>query len=113
MALQDLVGWIAASLVLATFSARSMVPLRALAVGSNVAFVGYAYMAGLWPILLLHSIMLPLNAQRLRQAIVGRTADAQDAAADRPEHRSIAIAANSNFDPAPAEPPPAPPLTSA
>jgi hypothetical protein len=98
MALQDLVGWIAASLVLATFSARSMVPLRALAVGSNVAFVGYAYMAGLWPILLLHSIMLPLNAQRLRQAIVGRTADAQDAGADRPEHRCMAIAANDNLE---------------
>jgi hypothetical protein len=98
MALQDLVGWIAASLVLATFSARSMVPLRALAVGSNVAFVGYAYMAGLWPILLLHSIMLPLNAQRLRQAIVGRTADAPDADAARPEHRFAVIAANDNLE---------------
>ena len=99
MAFQDLVGWLAASLVLATFSARSMVPLRALAVGSNVAFVGYAYMAGLWPILLLHSIMLPLNAQRLRQEIVGgRAAGAPDARADRPEHRFIVIAANDNWE---------------
>jgi hypothetical protein len=98
MALQDLVGWIAASLVLATFSARSMVPLRALAVGSNVAFVGYAYMAGLWPILLLHSIMLPLNAQRLRQAIVGRTADVPDVVPARPELRFATIAANDNLE---------------
>jgi hypothetical protein len=98
MALQDLVGWLAASLVLATFSARSMVPLRALAVGSNVAFVGYAYMAGLWPILLLHSIMLPLNAQRLRQAMAGGAANASDAGADRPERRVIVIAANDNWE---------------
>jgi hypothetical protein len=42
--------------------------------------------------------MLPLNAQRLRQAIVGRTADAQDAGADRPEHRCMAIAANDNLE---------------
>src|SRR5712671_6163532 len=98
MALQDLVGWIAASLVLATFSARSMVPLRALAVGSNVAFVGYPYMAGLWPILLLHSIMLPLNAQRLRQAMVRRAANAPDAGPDRPERRFAAMAANDNLE---------------
>jgi hypothetical protein len=98
MALQDLVGWLAASLVLATFSARSMVPLRALAVGSNVAFVGYAYMAGLWPILLLHSIMLPLNAQRLRQAMAGGAANASDAGADRPKHRFVAISANDNWE---------------
>ncbi|HVI04896.1 MAG TPA: hypothetical protein VM711_02230 [Sphingomicrobium sp.] len=69
MAFQDLVGWLAAALVLATFSARSMVPLRAIAVSSNVAFVAYASMAGLWPVLLLHVVMLPLNVARLRQEI--------------------------------------------
>ena len=95
MAFQDLVGWLAAALVLATFSARTMVPLRALAVGSNVAFVAYAYMAGLWPVLLLHAVMLPLNAARLRQGIAGGSAEIAEVPADRAPHRHIA-AANDN-----------------
>ena len=70
MALQDLTGCIAAILVFATFSAKRMVPLRTLGVASNVAFVAYASMAGLWPILLLHSILLPMNLVRLKQVLL-------------------------------------------
>jgi hypothetical protein len=69
MALADLIGWVAAGLVLATFCAKRMASLRALAIVSNIAFVVYGYAAGLWPILVLHSIMLPLNVLRLREAL--------------------------------------------
>jgi cell shape-determining protein MreD len=65
----DALGYLAAALVLATFTARSMVALRALAIGSNIAFIAYGLSAALWPILLLHSIMLPLNLLRLREAL--------------------------------------------
>lgn len=65
----DALGYLAASLVLATFCAKKMVPLRALAIASNIAFVAYAFVAGLGPILLLHSVMLPLNILRLREAL--------------------------------------------
>lgn len=65
----DGLGYIAASLVLATFTAKSMVALRALAIASNIAFIAYAVSASLWPILLLHSIMLPLNLVRLRETL--------------------------------------------
>ena len=65
----DALGYVASSLVLATFTARSMVALRALAIGSNLAFIAYSLSAALWPILLLHSIMLPLNLVRLREAL--------------------------------------------
>ena len=65
----DALGYLAASLVLATFCAKKMVPLRALAIASNIAFVAYAFFAGLGPILLLHSVMLPLNILRLREAL--------------------------------------------
>ena len=58
----DALGYLAASLVLATFCAKKMVPLR-------VAFVAYSFVAGLGPILLLHSVMLPLNILRLREAL--------------------------------------------
>ena len=65
----DALGYLAASLVLATFCAKKMVPLRALAIASNIAFVAYAFFAGLGPILLLHSVMLPLYILRLWEAL--------------------------------------------
>jgi CRP/FNR family transcriptional regulator, cyclic AMP receptor protein len=65
----DALGYVASSLVLATFTAKSMVGLRTLAIGSNIAFIAYSLSAALWPILLLHSIMLPLNLIRLREAL--------------------------------------------
>jgi hypothetical protein len=65
----DAFGYFAASLVLATFCARSMVTLRLLGITSNIAFMTYAGMAHLWPILLLHAVMLPLNLQRLRDCL--------------------------------------------
>jgi hypothetical protein len=68
MTITDGTGYFAASLVLATFCARQMVSLRALAIASNLAFIAYALAAHLWPILTLHSIMLPLNVIRLREA---------------------------------------------
>ena len=70
----DALGYLAASFVLATFCAKTMVPLRAIAIASNIAFVAYALCAGLGPILLLHAIMLPVNILRLREALGSRTA---------------------------------------
>jgi hypothetical protein len=64
----DALGYVAAGLVLATFCAKSMVLLRVLAISSNLAFIGYGYCAGLWPILCLHMLMLPLNLVRLYEA---------------------------------------------
>jgi hypothetical protein len=65
----DALGYLAASLVLATFCAKKMVPLRAPAIVSNIAVVAYAFVAGLGPIRLLHWVMLPLNILRLREAL--------------------------------------------
>lgn len=69
MAINDLIGCIAATLVLATFCTKRMVQLRALAIVSNVAFVAYGYRAGLFPILFLHITMLPINVFRLQQEL--------------------------------------------
>jgi hypothetical protein len=65
----ELLGYLASSLVLMTFSVRSMALLRLLALLSNVAFVGYAWTAGLAPVLLLHTMLLPLNLWRLWQEV--------------------------------------------
>ncbi len=66
----ELLGYGAAGLVLATFSVRSMTALRAMAIASNLLFIGYAALADLRPVaLLLHALLLPLNALRLAQAM--------------------------------------------
>jgi CRP/FNR family cyclic AMP-dependent transcriptional regulator len=58
-------GYLASLLVLATFCMRDMASLRVLAIASNLAFIGYATLAGLQPILLLHAVLLPMNLWRL------------------------------------------------
>jgi hypothetical protein len=63
-------GYFAASLVFATFCTKRMISLRSLAIGSNIAFIGYGYLGELWPILILHAALLPLNVHRLRQAVL-------------------------------------------
>jgi CRP/FNR family transcriptional regulator, cyclic AMP receptor protein len=71
----DLVAaWVAAVLVFSSFFMRTMTPLRVVAISSNVAFIGYALLGlvygvfgRVYPILVLHSSLLPLNVLRLRQ----------------------------------------------
>lgn len=60
-------GYLASALVFATFYMRTMLPLRIVAIVSNVAFITYALIDGLTPILILHGALLPLNLLRLLQ----------------------------------------------
>jgi CRP/FNR family transcriptional regulator, cyclic AMP receptor protein len=46
-----------------------MVALRSLAIVSNLAFIGYAALAHIYPVLLLHALLLPVNPSRLSQAL--------------------------------------------
>jgi len=66
---REAVGYLASSLVLAAFCVRDMVPLRALAIGSNLAFITYGWRAELRPVLLLHLVLLPTNIIRLSQLL--------------------------------------------
>lgn len=63
----DLLGYTASALVLATFCMRGMLSLRVLAIASNVAFIAYAALAGIHPVLVLHALLLPMNALRLAE----------------------------------------------
>ncbi|WP_342130942.1 Crp/Fnr family transcriptional regulator [Hydrogenophaga sp. OTU3427] len=63
----ELLGWAAASLVLLSFSLKTMVALRVAAIASNVAFFSYGLAAGLVPVMVLHGLLLPLNLWRLHQ----------------------------------------------
>ena len=70
----QVLAWIASSLVFASFFMKTIMPLRAVAIASNVVFIGYALFGlhfGIFdkvlPILILHLSLLPLNILRLRE----------------------------------------------
>lgn len=67
MSTVDVFGWIAGALVLATFCLRTMIPLRGVAIASNIAFVAYGVMASTLPIVVLHLALLPMNLLRLQE----------------------------------------------
>src|SRR6266487_7209696 len=67
-------AWVAALLVFSSFFMKTIIPLRVVAITSNVAFVMYALLGlkygifgRVYPILVLHSSLLPLNVLRLRE----------------------------------------------
>ena len=62
-----MVGWAASAAVLATFCVNTMMPLRVLAIISNVLFCAYGAVAHIFPVLILHAILLPVNVVRLVQ----------------------------------------------
>jgi hypothetical protein len=65
----DLIGYLAAALVLAAFCMREMVPLRIAALCSNLAFIAYGLGLDLAPVWLLHALLLPTNCCRLLEAL--------------------------------------------
>ena len=70
------VGYLASALVLCTFLTRTMKPLRCIALRSNVAFITYSAMLQLYPVLILHCILLPVNVWRLWEIMrLGKSVD--------------------------------------
>lgn len=62
-------GYLAALITVATFYMKTMIPLRFVGIASNVTWIAYGALAGVYPPLVLHIVLLPLNAIRLRQMI--------------------------------------------
>jgi CRP/FNR family cyclic AMP-dependent transcriptional regulator len=63
------VGYLASTLVLCTFLTRTMLPLRFIALGSTVTFITYSALLHLYPVLVLHCVLLPVNGYRLREIL--------------------------------------------
>ncbi|HTZ37578.1 MAG TPA: hypothetical protein VMB84_16215 [Stellaceae bacterium] len=72
----ELVGFLAAGLLLLTFLMRQMVPLRALALSSSVAWLVYGVTCHIYPVVVVHATLIPLNGFRLTQALRRRLAEA-------------------------------------
>jgi hypothetical protein len=60
----NLLGFLAAGLVLTTFAMRTMMTLRLVGIAGNVAFIAYGLYQGLMPVVALHVMLLPLNIWR-------------------------------------------------
>ena len=74
----ELTGYAASALVFLTFYMKTMIPLRVVGILSNVVFMAYGLGARIYPILILHAILLPLNCIRLVQmrALIRKVRDA-------------------------------------
>ena len=65
----DYVGFLAALTVLATFCMDTILPLRGLAIASNILFIVYGTAGQLYPVLLLHALLLPINISKIVQLV--------------------------------------------
>jgi membrane glycosyltransferase len=63
----DFLGYMAALTVLATFCMDTIVPLRGLAIASNVLFILYGIAGHLYPVFFLHAVLLPVNIVKIVQ----------------------------------------------
>ncbi len=69
MPLLEMLGYMAAGAVFATFWMKKMIPLRIIAIIGNLLFLTYGLMNEIHNVSLLHGFLLPLNAYRLYQAV--------------------------------------------
>lgn len=65
----EILGYAASASVLVTFCMSTMLPLRIVAIASNVLFATYGAAAHIYPVLVLHLILLPVNTARLVQIL--------------------------------------------
>jgi len=65
----EAIGYVASTLVLTAFGMKSIIPLRVVAMCSNLVFIVYGLGLGLTPIWSLHAALLPMNAWRLVEAL--------------------------------------------
>jgi CRP/FNR family transcriptional regulator, cyclic AMP receptor protein len=60
-------AFVAGCLVCVSFFMKTIIPLRVVAIGSNVGFIAFGVITKTWPILALHGVLLPINIYRLGQ----------------------------------------------
>jgi hypothetical protein len=68
----DVLGYAASAFVILTFYMKEMVPLRAVALCSNVCFLAYGVSLKLGPVVVLHAALIPINLWRLSQALASK-----------------------------------------
>ena len=65
----EFAAWVASLFTFTTFYMKTMVPLRVVGILSNVAFLAFALIEHLVPVIILHGTLLPLNLFRLHELL--------------------------------------------
>jgi hypothetical protein len=65
MATLQIFGYAASVLVLAAFCMTDVRELRLVAIGSNILFIIYSLLGHIYPVLVLHSLLFPINVVKL------------------------------------------------
>ena len=65
----EVFGYAAAVVTFATYSMKTMIPLRISGIVANILFITFVYLDGIYPTLVLHAILLPVNSVRLYQML--------------------------------------------
>lgn len=63
----EVLSYAGSALLILTFSMKTILPLRIAAVATSAVFILYALTAGVWSLLVLHALLLPLNLYRIGQ----------------------------------------------
>jgi hypothetical protein len=66
----DLLGYFGASLTLSVYSMRRMIPLRIIGIAANCVFITYGFLGEVYPQMVLHAALLPINIYRLREMVL-------------------------------------------
>lgn len=63
------IGYLASAFVFAGFCMHTMIPLRVAAICSNITFIAYGALGGIYPVLILHLLLLPMNIWHISQTL--------------------------------------------
>lgn len=80
----ELLGYVGSVLMFSTFYMKTMIPLRLVGITANVFMISYTALAGVYPVLILQSCLLPLNVVRLIQVrrLIARVHEAKTSELD-------------------------------
>jgi hypothetical protein len=67
--LTQLIGYVASGLVLTTFCFSNPIRLRLFALASNIAFIAYGCFGEVYPVMLLHIVLVPINLFHLARLL--------------------------------------------
>jgi len=65
----EIIGYCGTAATIATYSMKTIVPLRVAGIVSSFLFIAYASINGIWPMLATELVILPLNCLRLYQIL--------------------------------------------
>ncbi|MEQ1901407.1 MAG: cyclic nucleotide-binding domain-containing protein [Devosia sp.] len=65
----EMVGYGGTAMTIASYSMRTIIPLRIAGIASSVFFIAYGAIISSWPVLMMEMIILPLNVVRLTQLL--------------------------------------------